>query len=167
MRVYHQVTPDSLESALTNGLKRTSRGEKGYDAAVTITDVILDRDCPKELREQGVSRDNNLYAYMPTETGVIDITDGADVPLKEFVEKSDQATLELDIDPRECFVSDLDTFDALKEALANREPSLTIQKLSHSYWSKVVPLHDYTPGTFNRPEIMIPYDVGPEHIKKV
>lgn len=164
MKVYHEIRPETLESALKNGLVCTSRGDKGDDTAIVNTDKFLDNHLPRALAQQGVSRDNNLYAYVHTDGAVIDITNGAHVPIDTFVASSKQQVLELDIDPERCFVSDLDSYDALKSAFEHPTDQPKLELLAKSYWNKVTPLSQFNPSSIRRPEIMITYDVAPGRI---
>lgn len=159
MYAYHEVNPDALEATLTNGLKRDSRGDKGDDESIIKVDKLLDENCPEDLKGQGVSRQNNLYAYVQYDDHVISIDNGEPVPIDEFVSRSQQSVLRLQIDPKRCFVSDLDTYDAVKNALKQHVNQKIINELVKSYWDKLTPLPRYTHGTFSRPEIMVTYDV--------
>lgn len=151
MRAYHEVSPDGLGSVLANGLKRTSRGDKS-DKIIAKTDAFLDAHRPKYLKDNGVSRDDNVYGYVAVGDAVIDITDGRIVPIREFVAQSKQAVLELDVDAQHCYVSDLDTYDALQDAITNYEDNATLEKLAVSYWKKVMLLADFSPQDIVRPE---------------
>ncbi|UTX51140.1 hypothetical protein KI440_02950 [Candidatus Saccharibacteria bacterium TM7i] len=165
MKAYHEIQPDMLEAALTSGLICTARGDKGDDAAIIKTDCYLDERRPEALVREGVSRDNNLYAYACVNGAVIDITNGEHVPVKHFVARSKQRVLELEIDPKRCFVSDLDTYDALKDALTHHGNKAVLERLAKSYWDKVTVLEKCNPATFRRPEVMVTYDVPPNHVK--
>lgn len=46
MKAYHEVSADDLATILSNGLKKTSRGEKGDDKAIKATDEWLDAHRP-------------------------------------------------------------------------------------------------------------------------
>lgn len=167
MKVYHEIQPDALEAALINGLIRASRGDKGADKAIIKTDQFLDAHCPRRLKDQAVSRDDNLYAYAHVDGSVIDITDGRHVPIGQFVAASSQRVLELDVDPEKCFVSDLDTYDALKAAIEAHRDQSVLDRLAKSYWNKVVKLSGFDPAVIRRPEIMITYDVQPDSIRTI
>ena len=164
MNVYHVANPDSTGSILANGLERTSRGDKGDDKKIIKTDMFLDAKCPSELKNKGLSRDDNIYAYVVTDGMVMDITDGTPVPSDKFIEKNNR-TLELEVDEKRCFVSDLDTYDSLMSAFASDANESTLNTLAKSYWDKVTPLEKYINGQFRRPEIMITYDLAPNAIR--
>lgn len=164
MKVYHEVQPDSLGSILEDGLKRTTRGDKGDDSSIYHTDQLLDRLRPSTLTDAGVSRDNNLYGYLARDGHIIDITNGDLVPIPTFLNLSSQTVLELTIDPQRCYVSDLDRFDTVMRAIERHEADETIQALAHAYWQAVIPLADYSTNAFRRPEVMITYDVEPDDI---
>lgn len=167
MFVFHQVDPSTLSAVLTHGLKRFSRGEKGADGLIMKTDAFLDERCPKIVKEQGVSRDNNIYAYLTDKESIIDITDGSQIPIKTFIAQSTQAVLRLDINPARCFVSDLDTYDALKAALEARGDPSKAEQLAESYWNKLTPLTNFEIGSIRRPEIMITYDIPADKLQQV
>jgi hypothetical protein len=166
MRVFHEGTPNQLESILTNGLKKESRGDKGSDTWIIKTDAYLDARRPKYLIEDGVSRDDNIYAYYPTGSSVIDIVDGAPIPIDAFIRAKKGSLLELTVDPRRCYVSDLDTYDAIKAAFSQHESPGTLEQLARSYWNKIIRLDTYQSSALRRPEIMITYDLDPRDIKR-
>lgn len=167
MKVYHEISPDAVGAALMNGLKRTSRGEKGSDDSIKKADAFLDAHCPAGLKELGLSRDNNLYAYISDDEDIVDIVDGSLVQLKDFISHSDQKVLEVRVEPRQCYVSDLDTYDALKNAIENNEDKQIVEQLAHSYWNKIKVLNQFNIGDIRRPEVMVTYDVDQVHIKLV
>lgn len=161
---YHETNPDILSAALVHGLRCTSRGDKGDDPAIKQTDDFLDALRPKLLLAAGVSRDDNLYAYLCIDESVVDITDGSLVARTKFIQRSTQAVLELEIDPRRCYVSNLDTYDALKDALTHYDTPAA-EKIAHSYWSSLTPLTDFTLSSIKRPELMITYDIPPHQLR--
>lgn len=167
MIVYHEVNSNALGAVLNNGLTRTSRGSKGDDSSIVATDQYLDERCPVRLKEQGISRNNNVYAYVSTGGSIVDITSGGLTPLQEFISRSNQSVLELSVDTSRCYVSDLDTYDAIMTALENHEDQYIIDQLASSYWNKIIVLKDFSLGSIRRPEIMITYDVPPGMIRPI
>lgn len=165
MKAYHEIHPESLDSALAEGLKRTSRGSKGDNEAIIKTDRLLDSLRPQQLTAQGISRDDNLYSYVGIDDFVIDIVDGTHVPIDDFVDRAKLRVLELDIDPARSFVSNLDAYDALKDAIETRANRASLERLANDYWSSITKLTDFLPHTISRPEIMVPYDVPPNKIR--
>lgn len=165
MVLYHEVTKDALDQTLAHGLKAAARGEKGDKSDIKQTDTHLDTHRPDSIRQLGISRDDNLYAFVGTEHSLIDITNGATLPLKDYP-LEDSHLLRLDIDLDHCYVSDLDRYDAIKAAVANHEVA-TLNELTDDYWAHVVPLRDFTIGEIARPEIMITQDVSPRDISLV
>lgn len=161
---YHETNPDNLGATLTHGLRRTSRGDKGDDPDIKRTDDLLDALRPESLLAAGVSRDNNLYAYLCTDKSVVDITDGSLVSRPKFIQRSTQAVLELEIDPRRCYVSNIDTYDALKDALTHYG-TLAAEKIAHNYWNSLIPLVDFTLSSIKRPELLITYDIPPHQLR--
>lgn len=165
MILYHEIDRDSLDNVLTDGLKRTSRGEKGSDEAIKKTDAYLDARRPATLVHKDISRDDNIYAFLGDNKTLIDITNGLIVPLSER-KQPDIALLRLSVEPSVCYVSDLDRYDAVKHAIAH-DMIDQLDALSEHYWQAVIPLNDYTAGTIIRPEIMITRDVLPSEIEQI
>lgn len=159
MTLYHELSPDALVSALREGLRRTSRGEKGQDDAIKKTDAYLDQHCPAPLRAKGVSRDDNIYAYLGTEDTLIDIRDGRTVPLTDRPDPTSKL-LRLSVDPAHCYVSDLERYDAVKRAI-DQHSDTQLAALATEYWQHITPLASYGPGSIRRPEIMITCDLAP------
>lgn len=167
MRAYHEVTPGELGSVLSNGLKRTSRGAKGDDKLIIQTDAFLDKHRPHSLKEKGVSRNTNLYAYIGDGATIVDITDGREVALDRFIATGTQAVLELKLDLTRCYVSDLDTYDALKKAIGQHQGTDRLETLAASYWRKLQPLATFKIGDIRRPEIMVTYDVEAGDVRRL
>lgn len=163
MIAYHEVSPEHIDRILQEGLKRTSRGDKGDDENIIATDNYLDKMCPKILKDQGVSRDNNIYAYVVMGDKVLRITDGKLVNAAAFVAQSKQKVLELSIDPKHCFVSNLDMYDKAKNAIQYKQP--TLQALAQEYWEQLRPIDEYTVDDFSRAELMITYDISSTDIR--
>lgn len=165
MNIYHEATDTSLGLILKEGLKCSDRGAKGQDDAIIKADEFLDECRPDTLKQAGVSRCNNVYGYVGTEGTVVSITDGNIAPLEQKRE-GDGAVLLLDINPAHCYVSDLDKFDAVKDALVSGDAN-TVERLASDYWQSLVPLTRYRWQQIQRPEVMITYDITPERISRV
>ena len=167
--VFHEIEADSVESVFSDGLQRTSRGDKGSDSDVARTDKLLDELRPRNLVDGRVSRDDNLYGYVSVGGCVVDITDGELVDADKLSSSSDQVLLKLRVDPGQCYVSDLDLYDAVVEAVSDGDTSKATQ-LGDTYWKRVTPLTEYeqhSEEAFLRPEVMITYDVPVDAIKRV
>lgn len=168
MIVYHEANPESYDSLITNGLKRTSRGDKtNSDPMIQQTDKLLDQRRPVSLIAAHVSRDNNIYAYVAKGETIQDITDGSFIPVVEFIQKSKQLVLAMNVDPQRCFVSDLDQYDALKIAIKQRQSQPTLHKLADEYWHSLILLSEYELHQKTRAEIMITYDIAPTNITSI
>lgn len=165
MVLYHEVTTESFEDTLAHGLKRTARGEKGAKGDIVQTDTYLDDHRPANISQQGISRDDNLYAFIGTGDSLIDITNGATVQIQDYP-LQDSRLLRLNINTDCCYVSDLDLYDAVKAAVANHETA-TLAELADDYWAHLVPLADFAIGDITRPEIMITQDIDPSDISLV
>ena len=166
MIIYHEVTPESLSSVLSDGLKRTSRGAKTDDKAIVKTDKLLDAHCPEHLRAAGLSRQENIYGYLGTESSVSDIKDGSATSISKKRDQNDQVLLRLIVDTQRCWVSDLDKYDAMKTALMNKSPQQTLLELCDNYWNSLQPLDTYN-ADMQRPEVMITYNLPPSNIERV
>ena len=164
MILYHEASPAALSSITTKGLKCTSRGDKGSDQSIIDTDALLDSRRPDELVEAGVSRDNNLYAYVGTDAHIIDIATGDVVAITEYTKARDGHLLRLDVDRDRCFVSDLDAYDRLRRGVKDQMPRRTLEQWADEYWSRVIPMRRYHIGTIRRPEVMITYSLPAECI---
>ena len=167
MHVLHQADPRCTKTIIAGGLKRTSRGEKGNDKAIIKTDHYLDSVRPESHKEQDISRDDNLYAYVCTDTIVIDITDGTHRQKDLFIQESEPTLFQLAVDPARAYVSDLDTYDSLKAAIERDEPESMLEPLAYAYWDSVIRLDRFTLYDIPRPEVMITYDIPPSDIKLI
>jgi hypothetical protein len=167
MIVYHEADPDMLNDILAYGLKRTSHGVLSKDKGITKTNKLLDRYRPRFLREAQVSRDNNTYAYLTTNSGIIDISTGNEISELEKATANHRKLLRIEVTAAHCYVSDLDAYDRLKVALESADDSSHINDLVKQYWDKIVRLDRYKMGQISRPEVMITYDVQPENITVV
>ena len=166
MTLYHEIPGDTRESILRDGLKRTSRGDKGDDAAIQQADKYLDDRRPAALRENNVSRDDNIYAYLGDDRSLVDIRSGDVVPLNRHPDP-DSSLLRLSVDPALCYVSDLDRYDALKQALEAGSADDLLEAQAAAYWDALIPLASYQSGSIRRPEVMITRDIAPEDITVV
>lgn len=166
MVIYHEIKRNAVGNALTNGLKRTSQGAKSKDKLILRTNDFLDENRPTNLKAQGVSRNNNLYGYLGDSSSIIDIKDGKRISLSKKMRQSDLAMLRLDVGPQDCWVSDLDKYDAVKEAIAAAKPQNLLLELCDDYWASVLQLKSYE-DQIHRPEIMITSDIEPTSIHVV
>ena len=164
--LYHEVAPEDVADILARGIAKTSRGEKGSDRLIRKTDQLLDDLRPEGLKVKGISRDDNIYAYFTYEDIVIDIKDGNPVPVNDFIKASDQAVVELSVDEARCYVSDLDVYDAMKDAVSGGNDA-SARTLAKRYWEQLIPLVIFEPGLIIRPEVMITYDVPSENVRAV
>jgi hypothetical protein len=164
MIAYHSLPLTSLPHVLKDGLKCTSRGEKGDDASIAKTDYLLDAHRPAKLIEAHISRDNNLYAYVADNNKIVDITDGSQIGISTFIQQNNQVILEIQIDETKCYVSDLDMFDTVKRAIEEDADQQTLLDLASKYWNSLQPLSTFSVDSIRRPEIMVPYDISPDKI---
>ncbi len=162
---YHEVRKDSLDSILGNGLKCAQRGDKS-DGLIARTDQLLDSRLPNELRMAGLSRQRNLYCYLAEREGAVNITDGRVTPPDSLSATSDHVVLEIMADPSKAYVSDLDRYDAVKVSVAAGDGSAGHH--ADEYWKALTRWDQYSHERgFRRPELMVTYDIPPEHIRPV
>lgn len=135
--------------------------KKGDDAFVEKTDKYLGAHRPKNLIDARVSRDDNLYAYVADGDNIIEIADGKKTSLSIFIHQQEQTVLQITIDPDKCYVSDLDLFDMVKNAIQSAADVQVLHNLAAHYWRSVRSLKDFSVGDIRRPEIMIPHNVSP------
>jgi hypothetical protein len=164
MVIYHQLESDAWRSARYRGLQKSSRGVKGRNEQVIKTDAFLDQHRPSFLKAKGVSRNHNLYGYLGDGTNLIDIQTGKLCPATRKAAEKGQVLLQVEVAVQDCWVSDLDLYDAVKNASSH--PISALEHAGASYWASLQPLGEYD-GSIRRPEVMITRDVGPEHIKPV
>jgi hypothetical protein len=163
MIIYHQISNKAWRLVKYSGLVPTSRGEKGARQDIVATDVFLDKHVPTNLKIQGLSRDNNLYGYLGTTNSLIDIQTGAIQPISQKAAEPGKTLLRLNVNPVNCWISDLDLYDVVKAALAaDRDPI----HVANEYWKALCRLDEYD-NTKKRPEIMITYKIEPIYIQKV
>lgn len=167
MLVIHQAEPDSIQTIMKHGLKPNSPGGKGEDESIENTDQFLDGRIPSSLSKTGLTRNDAIYAYYCHEDTVIDITDGKAIARNDFIDQSDPILLQLSIDPRRAYVSDLDKYDLLKSEIINKESPRVLDNLANEYWRSVQRLDKYIPGRISRPEILITYNIPPQDIDRL
>lgn len=164
MYVYHEIEAESLDTVLVDGLASGDRGDRGDDKSIVDTDKLLDRRRPQYMVDKGVSRCNNLYAFVAEDDQIIHIDDGETVSLDDFVADSSGVVLRLTVDSEKCYVSDLDLYDQIK-SLVEDDKADQAEELIHKYWQSILPLTNFDVGDVYRPEVMITYDIKPEDIE--
>jgi hypothetical protein len=162
--VYHEVRPESLGEVLHNGLKRGDQGEKS-DAAVRRADDCLQTRIPHSLADSGVSRQWVVYGYLSAGDKLIDIRHGDAVDVERFASERELVVLRVRADLASCFVSDLDAYDAVKTCVETDADDALLAQLADRYWARVLPLEEYRPGRYRRPEVMVTHDIAPEDIE--
>lgn len=167
MKLFHEVPKHTVTSILEQGLKRTSRGEKGNDDAIIKTDILLDQYRPTRIKQADVSRDNNIYAYIGYEDTIIDITNGREIALAQYINASSNVLFKLNIDDDKCYVSDLELYDSIKNGVANGKTTKELLDTIEQYWNTLLPLNAFHLGRIRRPEVMITYDIPPERLQIV
>lgn len=161
--LYHEVTPESVESILEEGIKSHASGAK-RDAQIEKIDTFLDTHRPDHLKTIGLSRRDVTYAFMEHDGKIVDIATGELVSVENFKRGNGMQLLRLKADLKDCYVSDLDLYDTLKRAMELDEQDSTREHLADQYWKRVVPLGEFEFGTITRPEVMVNADVAPGNI---
>lgn len=167
MVVYHEIEPPSLHEILDIGIKRTTHGSHSVDSSILVADKYLDSHRPDSIKHRRISRANNIYAFLGNEKQIISIKDGGRVSTLRYSQRGKQLLVRLEVDPKKCFVSDLDLYDTLRRALELKEQDSTLENLAYKYWDKIIRLDEYIDDTIARPEVMITYNVPPENISLV
>lgn len=164
--IHHEARPESLDAILRDGIKRDDEGAKSDDV-IRRTDDCLQSRLPADLAAQGVSRSSVVYGYLSTDGKLVDIRTGDEVDAKEFTEGRDEVLLRITVESTDCFVSDLDAYDAVKVCVDSGAEETLLSRLAERYWTRVVPFDDYEAGLYRRPEVMVAEDIAPEAITVV
>ena len=164
--IYHEIRPESLDQVLTEGIKRSDKGEK-TDSVVQRADECLEARIPQHLVAQGLSRQDVVYGYMSTGAKLIDIRNGEAIDVDRFSADRELVLLRITVDPAKCYVSDLDAYDAVKMCVKSGADDTMVSRLCERYWTRVVPLAEYRDSVYRRPEIMVVSDIEPEDIEVV
>lgn len=162
VKVFHEVQSDKLEDVLLHGLLLGPGGDK-RDRAIRKADMFLNGLRPKRLAEQGIDRDTNIYCYLSDGEKLVDIVSGKLTEPSTAV-SSGFAMLKIEVDPKRCYVSDLDLYDQVK-SLLDTDVSKA-EALARIYWKKLWLLAEYD-GKFRRPEVMVPYNIAPKDIDRI
>jgi hypothetical protein len=168
--IYHEVRPEALDSVMQEGIKRDDYGEKS-DSEVQRTDECLESRIPAELVGQGISRHNVVYGYLSSGDKLIDIRSGAAVDIHAYSSQRDLVLLRITAESADCFVSDLDAYDAVKAGVESGAAEDALSRLADRYWARVVPLDvylgDHEARRYLRPEVMVANDVDANSIEVV
>src|SRR5215208_5198085 len=164
--VCHEVEPDVLDSVLREGIKRATHGEKS-DSLVERVDSYLDSRRPDDVAANGLSRANAIYGYLCEGGKLFDIRDGATVDVKKFAAQRKLVLLQLTVDAKHCFVSDLAIYDAMKDAMERGEGDTLLGELADRYWRRLTSIEHFEREQICRPEAMITSDIAPSDINVV
>lgn len=166
MVIYHEVRPELLDQVLRDGIKRNDHGEK-TDSVVQRTDECLEGRIPEELRNRGLGRRNVVYGYLSSGDKLVDIRSGQDVDADHFSSQRELVLLRITVDSVNCFVSDLDAYDAVKVCVKSGAGETLLTRLAERYWARVGPLDEYEAGQFRRPEVMVVNNIDADEIDVV
>ncbi|HEX2211952.1 MAG TPA: hypothetical protein VHH12_00480 [Mycobacterium sp.] len=164
--VHHEVRPESLNAILRDGIRCDDEGEKSDDV-IRLTDDCLQSRQPADLAARGVSRSSVVYGYLSVDGKLVDIRTGDEVDAERFTAGREQVLLSITVESTDCFVSDLDAYDAVKMCVDSGAEETLLTRLADRYWARVVPFDDYEAGLYRRPEVMVVKDVAPEAITVV
>lgn len=163
-RLIHKISKDKIESAIITGLL-TNEVKDIKDDEINRTDELINHILPKKYIKVGINRKSNIYCYLTYDNYVIDIESGNKVDVKDLRVSPTDSLLYVDVDPTKCFVSDLDIYDQIKNALINNELKKAKQ-LAVLYLKKLQRLSDYN-HKIMRPEVMVTYNISPSNITKL
>jgi len=164
--IYHEVRPESLDKIMQNGIDRGDQGEKS-DSVVQRTDECLEDRLPDDLRDRGLSRRKVVHGYLSSGDKLVDIRDGQEVEVDHFSSQRDQVLLRITVDSANCFVSDLDAYDAVKMCVESDADDTILARLAERYWARVLPLDEYEARRYRRPALMLISDVDATDIAVV
>jgi hypothetical protein len=164
MMLYHEIHPDAARTACSEGLQRQASGAKSNDMSL-MTDARLDDARPLYLKQAGVSRQRAIYCYLGNDTEVIDIASGNHVTLDEAKARNGHCLLRVSADPQTCWVSDLDAYDAVQQAIDQHRPPVELAQLFATYWQRLQHLPGYD-GTISRPEVLVTDDISPASLTR-
>jgi hypothetical protein len=164
--VCHEVEPDVLDSVLREGIKQDTHGEKS-DSLVERVDSYLDSRRPDDVVANGLSRAHVIYGYLCDGDKLFDIRDGATVHVEKFAAQRQLVLLQLAVDAKHCFVSDLAIYDAMTHAMERGEADTVLRELADRYWRRLTSIEHFEREQFCRPEAMITSDIAPSEITVV
>src|SRR3712207_1077827 len=98
VELYHMVPSDQVRSVLDHGLLQHAQGAKSQSSLIQRTNSLLDEHCPPRLRSRGVGRCANVYAYLASDQGIVDIADGEPKPPSQLVDLAGNQLLRLNVD---------------------------------------------------------------------
>jgi hypothetical protein len=116
--VFHEVSAERLDQVLWDGIGCGDSGEKTA-AAEHGADAFLDAHAPPRYAECGLGRRNVVYGYLPMGDRLIDIRTGQDIEVHAFAAQQKQVLVRTEVERSRCFVSDLDCYDIVKDALSS------------------------------------------------
>jgi hypothetical protein len=161
--IYHEILPEKLAEVLREGVTTDSHGEK-TDSENDRADKYLDDHRPDDVIARGLSRSRVVYGFLPCDDKLIDIRNGKAVDVIEFATHREQLLVRMTVDSADCFVSDLDLYDAIKDMVESDDVS---SEYAEQYWRRVTPLDEFQFGQIRRPEAMIIRDIEPQDINVI
>jgi hypothetical protein len=184
MELLHTAPSKNRDAVLREGLHYGAQGPKSQATHAKKTNEFLDALCPSHLKARGVSRQDCLYMYLVIHDMVHDIKNGQARPIAEWTGEQDELVVQVTVDPRLAYVSDLDAYDAVAQAVMSNAASGTCRVLGQRYWQRIIPLkalQEYQfdkgiftkspkaasvwPKTLQRIEIMVTGDVPAQSLK--
>ena len=188
MIVYHVLPSETLRQTLRTGLAYGEQGQFSKDAHARKTNTYLDTQRPQRWKERNVSRLNCIYAYIALDDMISDIKTGLPQLIDSWNPPANSSVIAIDINPDTVYVGNLALYDdsaaCLMDDRYNRD-ELCRQKAS-VYWEQLYPLSDVAkyyvldqpglrkrsdapanlPQRLARVEVLIPYDVAPDHLRR-
>jgi hypothetical protein len=161
--VFHKLKNDRLDDVLAHGLLLAS-SIGSHSEEIDMTDNFLNKLIPSSLRQKGLDRKTNIYCYMTANDRAVDIKTGDKKSPQGIIDSPQQSILRIEVDPKSCYVSDLDLYDKILELLQDSNEA-EAKNLARMYWQKIQSLSDYSQD-ITRPEVMVTYDIPPACITK-
>lgn len=174
--VYHELRDiTALDAIDREGLQVSPSDLHGYGMA--RRNALIDFHRTEALRAKGARR-KSVYACPSIKNGSGFST----------LEELQGRTLEMKVDPRTCFVGDMEQVSRIQDRITfdNMSEEAAVERYAPWYWKGMITLEDflkwYDEGeqgfskkpaapkelpTFELPEILIPYNIPQEHIKLV
>jgi hypothetical protein len=138
--VFHKAKAADGPQLLAHGLQYGRQGPLSREGPVAQANAYLDRHIPAACAGAGISRQQCIYAYLYKEGCLFGIKSGSPIKPEDWDPGQGFIRLCLQVDAAGGYVSDLDTFDRVAEALQKKLPDNELQQRAAAYWAALIPL---------------------------